>query len=368
MVVPARRRGLQQRSVKMASPRISILINNFNYAQFLGNCIDSALAQTYPGVEVIVVDDCSTDNSRDVLAKYAGQIRTVVHARNAGQGAAINSGFRVSSGEIIMLLDADDLLYRNAAAGVVRWWVPGCSKMQYRLDLMDASGAKVDVYPPPEIRFDSTDVIPRLLNKGRYETTVTSGSSFSRAALQSVLPIPEEEFRISADGYLAVVTPFYGAVISIESPLGVYRQHGFNAWSANTLPQLGSHLRRSLLHDERKYKALSERAQQHGLTAMANPGLRDHQHIETRLASLRLEPNMHPYPRDSRVRLALQGVAASCSARTTAARRTVLAGWFLAVGLSPTALARHAIAWRLAPFARPRHVGRLLKVIRRLTS
>jgi len=352
----------------MASPRVSILINNFNYARFLGTCIDSALAQTYSGVEVIVVDDCSTDNSRDVIAKYAGQIRTVLHAQNAGQGAAINSGFQVSNGDIIMLLDADDLLYRDAAAKVVQRWVPGCSKMQYRLDLMDASGAKVDVYPPPEIRFDSSDIIPRLLNRGRYETTVTSGTSFGRAALRAVIPIPEKEFRISADGYLAVVTPFYGPVISIEQPLGLYRQHGFNAWSANTLPQLGNHLRRSLLHDECKYGALCEQAQKHGLSVMANPGLRDYQHIEVRLASLRLEPNMHPYPRDSPLKLALQGVAAACSARTTPARRAVLAGWFLTVGLSPTTLAGHAIAWRLAPFARSKRVDRLLKVMRRLAG
>lgn len=57
-----------------AKPLVSIIINNYNYARFLSDAIDSSLAQTYPYIEVIVVDDGSTDNSRDIIDGYDNQI------------------------------------------------------------------------------------------------------------------------------------------------------------------------------------------------------------------------------------------------------------------------------------------------------
>jgi len=70
---------------------VSIIIDNYNYGRFLGEAIDSALAQTYPHVEVIVVDDGSTDNSREVIAKYGDRIIPVLK-ENGGQASAFNAG------------------------------------------------------------------------------------------------------------------------------------------------------------------------------------------------------------------------------------------------------------------------------------
>ena len=70
----------------MPAPLVSIIIDNFNYERYLPQSIDSALAQTYARVEVIVVDDVSTDRSRAVMAAYADRIIRVLQAENRGQG------------------------------------------------------------------------------------------------------------------------------------------------------------------------------------------------------------------------------------------------------------------------------------------
>ena len=70
---------------------VSIIISNYNYGRFLSAAIDSALAQTYQTVEVIVVDDGSTDNSREVIESYGDRI-TALFQKNGKQAAALNYG------------------------------------------------------------------------------------------------------------------------------------------------------------------------------------------------------------------------------------------------------------------------------------
>src|SRR6516164_3747657 len=98
--------------------RASIIINSYNYARFLGQAIDSALEQTYPYTEVIVVDDGSTDDSRAVLTGYGDRVRAVIKD-NGGQASAFNAGLRVSRGEVVFFLDSDDALLSTAVARAV---------------------------------------------------------------------------------------------------------------------------------------------------------------------------------------------------------------------------------------------------------
>ncbi len=88
---------------------VSVIINNYNYGRFLKEAIDSALNQTYLNTEVIVVDDGSTDNSREIIADYGDRIIPVLK-ENGGQASAFNAGFNASQGEVIIFLDSDDML------------------------------------------------------------------------------------------------------------------------------------------------------------------------------------------------------------------------------------------------------------------
>ncbi|CAN5513579.1 hypothetical protein BH10ACI3_BH10ACI3_21940 [soil metagenome] len=87
---------------------VSVVIPNYNYAQYLSEAINSVLDQTYPDVEIIVVDDGSSDASKEILLSYGNRIETVLQ-QNQGVAAARNNGVKASSGEFIAFLDADDL-------------------------------------------------------------------------------------------------------------------------------------------------------------------------------------------------------------------------------------------------------------------
>jgi glycosyltransferase involved in cell wall biosynthesis len=89
-------------------PKVSVVIPTYNRADFICDAIDSVLSQTYKDYEIIVVDDGSTDNTREVLKKYGDQIK-YIYQENKRQGAARNNGIKHSTGEYIALLDSDDM-------------------------------------------------------------------------------------------------------------------------------------------------------------------------------------------------------------------------------------------------------------------
>jgi glycosyltransferase involved in cell wall biosynthesis len=110
---PTRRRSAgpllpQTSTVAMSRELVSAVIPAYNYGRFVTLAVDSALAQTYPNMEVIVVDDGSKDDTRERLAPYGDRIR-YIYQENGGLSAARNTGIRHARGEWVALLDADDL-------------------------------------------------------------------------------------------------------------------------------------------------------------------------------------------------------------------------------------------------------------------
>lgn len=345
-------------------PLVSIIINNYNYGRFLKQAIDSSLNQTYTDIEIIVVDDGSQDGSREIILSYGDRIVPVLKP-NSGQASAMNSGFRISRGEIIVFLDADDYFLPHAVSTIVSHWKPDIAQMQARLESRDTVGNYIDLYPAPEITFDSGDVTSLLLTKGRYNTTVTSGTSFSRAVLEKVLPIPEADFRISADGYLVSVVPFYGRVFSIDTPIGVRRKHGENLWATSGQEIDSLRFRKSLQHDYFRYQAIAATAARLGRSPSGDPGLRDPLHLTDRIASLKVAPQQHPYSDDSCTMLAWKGFWAIWKYSTySKKRKVVLSLWFLWVGYMPVRFAKPAIAWFLLGKSRPQIVDKLIKQLR----
>ena len=94
-------------------PLVSIVVPCYNQADYLGQAIESVLSQDYPQIELIVLDDGSSDNTQAVLAAYVGRFHYETHA-NMGQARTLNKGWAMSKGEILSYLAADDLLLPGA--------------------------------------------------------------------------------------------------------------------------------------------------------------------------------------------------------------------------------------------------------------
>lgn len=90
--------------------RFSVVIPAYNVSNYIENCINSVKNQSFKNYEIIVVEDCSTDSTLEILGKISG-IKLVKHEENRGLGGARNSGIEASRGEYILFLDSDDTLY-----------------------------------------------------------------------------------------------------------------------------------------------------------------------------------------------------------------------------------------------------------------
>lgn len=101
-------------------PTVSVIIPAYNQSQFVSQAIDSVLAQTFTDYEIIVINDGSTDNTAEVLEQYKDRI-CIITQTNAGLSAARNSGLRIARGEVVGLLDADDVWYPEALSAVVSY-------------------------------------------------------------------------------------------------------------------------------------------------------------------------------------------------------------------------------------------------------
>lgn len=204
---------------------VSIVITNFEYAELVPVAIESALSQTHPKCEVIVVDDGSRDNSREVLRDYAGRVQ-LVFKENGGHASAFNAGFLRTKGELVIFLDADDELAVEAAATVVRCYQPEISKYQWYLETIDREGRSTGGRVPDRPA-EGGDLAERVLAHGPrcYVCPPTSGNAWSRAFLSRVMPLPEIRGRGGAEPYLMDTAPLFGTVLTVDQVLARYRIH-----------------------------------------------------------------------------------------------------------------------------------------------
>lgn len=243
----------------MQGPLVSILINNRNYAGFLGEAIESALGQTYGSVEVVVVDDGSTDASRAVMERYGGAIRPVFRP-HLGQAAAFNAAVAAASGAVLFFLDADDLCEPRRVEEVMAVLqetdpaVQGAALLFHPQRMCDARGNPIKkVFPPRLVRIGSYERGVRaeafargdmavistpaeagnfLLNKHYlpFLTSATSGIAITRSLAQRLFPLPETGITICADSFLSLGALLEGPVILVNQELSRFRMHGKNRY------------------------------------------------------------------------------------------------------------------------------------------
>jgi len=344
----------------MPQPHVSIIVDNYNYADYLGAAVRSALDQTYGRVEVIVVDDGSTDDSRAVIEAFGDRIRAVFQP-NQGQSGAFNSGFAVASGDIVLFLDADDALRADAAAEIVAAWGEGVVKAQFCLATVDAEGCFLgNVFPnfPPGLT--AAMVREETIRSGLYPCPPTSGNAYARAFLLKMMPL--RKVLAGADGPLNTVAPLYGDVVTIDRPLGYYRVHGRNDGAHRTLA--ADRFARYVRHDADRISYLREHARRLGIPLEGDPLDRAILHLQYRAASLKLMRAQHPIAGETLPSVVGRAVRTAWRNHDRVTAKLFLSLWFLAVAVLPRPLAEPVIAYRFAPASRPQALKRLLQRLR----
>jgi glycosyltransferase involved in cell wall biosynthesis len=214
---------------------VSVVITNYNYGRFLNDAIRSALKQSRAALEVVVVDDGSVDDSPAIVASWGDRIVPVLKD-NGGQASAFAAGFDASSGDVIIFLDSDDMLFPHAVEDVATLFDDrDVVRAQWYLEAIDARGRRLGrLHPEEELVQGDLRLRMAELGPGAVPTPPTSGNAWSRWFLGQCLPMPETEYRISADFYLVQISSAFGSIRTSPRPLGALRLHRSNSYS--TLP------------------------------------------------------------------------------------------------------------------------------------
>ncbi len=106
-------------------PRISVIVPAYNAEKTISDCIESVLDSNYNDREVIVVNDCSTDHTKEECEKYGDKIHLINLSKNSGKAIALNEGFKESNGDIIFILDSDTFVEDNCFSEVIKHFYDG---------------------------------------------------------------------------------------------------------------------------------------------------------------------------------------------------------------------------------------------------
>jgi glycosyltransferase involved in cell wall biosynthesis len=212
----------------MSTPFFTALVDTFNHGRFIEEAVASVLAQDFPPgeVEVLVVDDGSADDTPQRVRRFGARVRLLCKS-NGGQASALNAGFAEARGEVVAMLDGDDV------------WLP--HKLRRVAEIFAAHPDAGAVYHPyiywdsqagietPDTHFTPLGgwIPGRLEDMLRYGAFGTCGMALRRSVARRLLPVPED-LVIYADTYIVGVLPFIAPLASTPECLTKYRHHGDN--------------------------------------------------------------------------------------------------------------------------------------------
>jgi glycosyltransferase involved in cell wall biosynthesis len=229
-----------------SAAKVSVIIPNYNHADYLPARIDSVLQQTHQNLEVILMDDCSSDNSREIITRYAAQdarIRVVLNEQNSGSTfKQWNKGIALARGEYIWIAESDDvadstflekfmvILDANPSVGLAY-----CQSWR-----IDGDGQKFGTWAPVTAELDATlwesnFVLPgsELVRRFMIHSNIIPNASavvMRVSALAAVGPAPED-MRIAGDWVFWVRYMMTTNLAFIAEPLNYFRFHPHNVRS-----------------------------------------------------------------------------------------------------------------------------------------
>ncbi|QPF90268.1 glycosyltransferase family 2 protein [Bradyrhizobium commune] len=315
---------------------LSVIIANHNYAHFLRQAIDSALALDWPNIEVIVVDDGSTDGSHAIIKSYGDKIRGELLPKST-QLDVRNHGFAISKGGIVSFLDSDDLLDPQIMRRAMAVWGDGVSKVQVQMGTIDADGRNLNSdFPRYQSAPTADECRTWILTTSSYPTPPGSGNLYARWFLERIFPL-DHSCGDATDSCCVTAAPLLGDVVTIVDVLASYRVHGNNLGAMADLQPRRLH--RQIVRAQQRFDYMTRIAGVAGLKVSApGPQLSLH-YLMYRTASYRIAPEEHPLRGDSSLNIVRDAFAAVCRPQGigVAAKLTVFV-WICAVLCSPRSL------------------------------
>jgi glycosyltransferase involved in cell wall biosynthesis len=220
------------RLASLPKPLITAVVNNYNYARYLHNAIGSVLRQTYDRIELIVVDDGSTDHSREVIASYGDKIKPIL-TENGGQAHAVNLAAQAASGDYVAFLDSDDFwlptkIEKMVALAHKR---PDAGMLYHRYLNTNIYGDPM-AGPEPPVLLPANFRRGYLRSGGSYWHSIMSTLMLKRELLHKIVPIPTYANREGADSVLEHCGILLSRIAAHPDVLAYRRIHGSNLYAA----------------------------------------------------------------------------------------------------------------------------------------
>jgi glycosyltransferase involved in cell wall biosynthesis len=228
----------------IASPLVSIILTNYNYGRFVEACLESVARQSYRTFECLIVDDVSTDDSRERIAAFLGRAQEpekftlLEREQNGGQMEGFRTGLAHCRGTFVVLLDADDVLlpdfletHLKAHLGVKT--VAFTSTNQYQINGQGelTGGDHLDHQGKGCFRFAPD----HTFHRGYWIWATASSMMFRKTVLDLIFPDPDVTYRICADYYIAHFAQLLGNSLLVPTIHGCYRRHGENNFGSNPI-------------------------------------------------------------------------------------------------------------------------------------
>lgn len=242
-------------------PKLSFVVTSYNYSNFIEECLNSILNQTYENIEIVVVDDKSRDKSIEIINKVIKnnstktKIRLIKHQTNKGQLASIIDGILATTGEFIACIDSDDkLLPEFASTHISMHMCMPCALSVCELAEIDANSTLHTLKSPNIPKIASSKTIESIQLKyknftknctinilntkthffGGWWWAPTSCGVFRKSAILPFLSFKKtENWKTCPDKLIFNILHLVGGSVKIYSPLVLYRRHGNNAGNCN---------------------------------------------------------------------------------------------------------------------------------------
>lgn len=241
-------------------PLVSFIVTSFNYEKYVIKTLESIKNQTYENVEIIVVDDKSTDNSIEKIREFAHQnkdlsLTLVEHETNKGQMAAMQTGLKSANGQFVCFVDSDDILVKDYTKTLIRVHM-SCSVAFASAQLIEI-GENDEIHTTYSVSsfhkeksfelksleelvnvdVDNVDykvLTPKEVPFGGWCWSAMSANMFRKSALDIFMEYDTpENWKICPDKFLLNLAHLIGGSAIVYAPLVGYRRHSENAGATN---------------------------------------------------------------------------------------------------------------------------------------